>query len=147
MIINKRFVLVMVIFVLGTVLLTGCGGGAGGETGLEEEPGVTDPAVSPNGEEPGVTDPAVPPNEEETGESQATATASGTLKTISTNDGTVTIATESGDELVLKVTSESKILISESLLPIAQLDTVIGSKVSAEYHTETKTATVINIQD
>lgn len=133
MIINKRFVLVMVIFVLGTVLLTGCGGGAGGETGLEEEPGVTDPAV--------------PPNEEETGESQATATASGTLKTISTNDGTVTIATESGDELVLKVTSESKILISESLLPIAQLDTVIGSKVSAEYHTETKTATVINIQD
>jgi hypothetical protein len=77
----------------------------------------------------------------------ATTTASGTLKAISVADGTATIATESGDELVLKVTGESKILASKSISTLTQLDTVIGSKVSVEYDTETKTVKSLNIQN
>lgn len=130
---NKKFMVIMVILVLGAVLFTGCGTGAGGETGLEDNPEVTDSAASAD--------------EEQAGESQATATVSGTLKTINAVDGTVTIATENGDELVLNVTSESQIIVSESLTTLAQLENVIGSKVSLEYHAETKNVTVISIQD
>lgn len=131
---NKKFMVIMAIFVLGAVLLIGCG------AGVEEETKI-------GGQDEVSVAPVVPSDEKDAGESQAIATANGTLSTINAADGTVTIATESGDELVLKVTSESKILVSESLSTIDKLDALIGSKVSAGYHAETKTLAVINIQD
>jgi ABC-type oligopeptide transport system substrate-binding subunit len=130
---NKIFVVIMAIFVFGAVFLTGCGGGTAGET----EPGSKTE----------VSNSAAPADEDKASGSQATTTASGTLKAISVADGTATIATESGDELVLKVTGESKILASKSISTLTQLDTVIGSKVSVEYDTETKTVKSLNIQN
>ncbi|WP_181482177.1 hypothetical protein [Tepidibacillus sp. HK-1] len=147
MVLNKGFMVIMAIFVLGVVLLTGCVDSTGGETELEREAGVTDFSASANEEKAVAGEEDAPVDEEEVGESQAIATTSGTLKAINAVDGTVTIATESDNELVLKITSGSKIFVSESLPPLTQLDTVIGSKVSAEYHAETKTVMVIYIQD
>lgn len=136
---NKTIMIIMTIFVLGAVLLTGCGGGADKETGIEEKPKAADSANPGDKEEIG--------SNEDTGSTEATTAASGTLKAINTADGTVVITTEGGNELVLKITNASKILGNDSLAAGAKLDNVIGSKVSVEYHAETNTVKVINILD
>ncbi|MFZ7104933.1 MAG: hypothetical protein ACOWWO_20025 [Peptococcaceae bacterium] len=81
-----------------------------------------------------------------TGETRATINTGGILKAVDAAAGTIIIVTQSGDELVLKVTEESKI-VSGSLLTLAQLAAKIDSQVGVEYYFETKTVTVIDIQD
>lgn len=58
---NKIFVVIMAIFVLGAVFLTGCGGGTGGETEPGSKTEVSDSAVPP-----------APADEDKASESQAT---------------------------------------------------------------------------
>lgn len=131
---NKKFVVILAVFVLSAALLTGCVAGEGGETGQNGEVGLND---SEN-----VND----SNQAET-QAQDTATVSGTLKAVDAAAGTVTIATKSDGELVLEFTNESKILEGGSLSTLDQLAAKIDSEVDVEYHTITKTVTAISIQD
>lgn len=85
-------------------------------------------------------------NQAET-QDQATAKTSGTLKAIDTTDGTVTIVSKSGDELVFKVTDKSKILVNGVRPNLNQIADKIGSEVNVEYDAEMKTVTAIIIQD
>lgn len=194
---NKKFVVILAVSVLGAVLLTGCGAGAGGETGLKGKAESTgsqaveakatgtvkkvDSAagkvtitteggadlvldvsskemlanlaglVNKTGTQVTVdydtgTKTVTNINTQAETRAQATATGSGTLKAVDAATGTVTIATKSGGELVLKVTDESKILVGGSRATLVQLAAKIGSGVSVDYHAETKTATSVNIQ-
>jgi hypothetical protein len=102
---NKKFVIMLAILVLSTVLL------AGSVMGQENS-----------------------------------ATVSGTLKAVDVNAGTVMIATISGDQLLLKLTDESKIQIGGSASDLTQLAAKIDSKVNVEYQVEANAVTVISIE-
>ncbi len=143
---NKKFMVILAIFMLGAILLTGCGGDAGEETELDwggEESDFTAPADEKEVDE----EETAPVDEEATAEDQATITASATLKAVEVDAGTITIVDQSGDELVLKVSENSKMLLGESLSTLAELATVIDSEVDIEYHAETKTVMAISIED
>jgi hypothetical protein len=72
--------------------------------------------------------------------------ASGTLKAVDGTAGTVTIASDGGEELVLKLTAGSKIQISGSPVDVTQLASKLDAKVSVEYQTEEKTVLSISIE-
>lgn len=130
---NKKFAVILAVSVLSAVLLAGCDTGEGGGTRLKEKAEVTG-SEEVNGSTQSGT------------QTQDTATASGKLKAVDAAAGTITITTQSGDELVLKVTGESKILVGGSLSTLAQLAAEIDSGIDVEYHTETKTVTTASIQ-
>ncbi len=71
---------------------------------------------------------------------------SGALKAVDGAAGTVTIASDGGEELVLKLTAESKIQISGSPVDVTQLASKLDAKVSVEYQTEAKTVVSISIE-
>jgi len=76
---------------------------------------------------------------------QPQTNAAGILKAADAES--VTISDEEGGELVLTVTSDTKIQIGDADSAPADLAGKIGSEVSAEYDEETKTATVVNIKE
>lgn len=67
----------------------------------------------------------------------------GTLKAVDASAGTVAVAVGGGD-LVLKLTSETKILAGGEPATVSELATKIGSEVSVEYVSDTKILTTIN---
>ncbi|MBF8299206.1 MAG: hypothetical protein HW397_255 [Dehalococcoidia bacterium] len=74
----------------------------------------------------------------------ANATVSGTLKAVNVVGGTVTITTSSGEDVVLKIGSDTKAMVSGAVVGTASLVTKIGSQVSATYNMETKVAASIS---
>lgn len=129
---NKKLGVILAVFVLSAVLLTGCDTvEGGGGTGLGEKAEVT------GSEEV---------NDSTQSETQAEDTVSGKLKAVDAAAGTITITAQSGDELVLKVTDESKILVDGSSSTLAQLAAEIDSGVDVEYDAETKTVTSVSIE-
>ncbi len=81
-------------------------------------------------------------------QSQASTTASiaGTLKAVSAIQGTVTITSQSGADVVLKVTNDTKLLLSGAATTMASLATDIGAQVTASYNAQTNTATSVQAQ-
>ncbi len=73
-----------------------------------------------------------------------TATATGILKEIDANAGTVTIVPVSGEELIFTLKEESKIQIGGSLSDLTQL--AVNSKVTVEYQVEERIVTVISVE-
>ncbi|MEX0763217.1 MAG: DUF4382 domain-containing protein [Dehalococcoidia bacterium] len=70
----------------------------------------------------------------------------GTLESVSTLAGTVTVATDAGARLVFEVTSESRILINGSASALAALLTEAGSQVSVEYDAAAGAVIVLRVQ-
>jgi len=80
------------------------------------------------------------------GEANAVVTASGALKAVNLIAGTVTIATQGGTDLVLKVTSDTKVLVNGSSVALASLLNRLGSQATIEYTADAMVATSINVQ-
>lgn len=145
---NKKFVVILTVFMLGATLLVGCNTPEEGKTVPEDK--TTNQAVEDKTAKDKTTDQAV---EDKTTkdkttdqtEAQSQTTANGTLKAVDATAGTVTITTEKGDELVLKVTNKSKFLVGGSSSTLAQLADKKGSGVSVEYLAESKTVTSVSI--
>ena len=152
MIKNKKFIVILAVTILSAALLTSCSVDDGGETQLEGNPEAADNnEFKDNTEDQAVEDiitdqpvEDITTDQDET-QSQDTIIASGTLIATDAATGTVTITTKDDDELILEVTSESKIQIDDSLSTLDQLATKIGSEVSVEYQAETKTVTVVSV--
>jgi|GEM_PF-2048836 len=153
MIKNKKFMVILVVFVLSAALMTGCNAGTEGGAGLggENSANVVGNPVD-EGRAIDKEKPAAPTNEEQavTGnqasEAQATANVEGTVKAFDANTGMITLTTQSAEKLELKVTGDSKILVSASPATLDKLSTIIGSGVSVEYYTGTNTVTKINVK-
>jgi hypothetical protein len=77
-------------------------------------------------------------------QAQVQASVSGTLKSLDATAGTITITPQSGADLVLKVTAETKLLLDNSASALSTLAANIGAQVTAEYDTQTKAATSIH---
>lgn len=75
-----------------------------------------------------------------------TVRASGTLKAVDLANGFITIMTQAGSDLVLKVSSATKLTINRSSPTIAALATSLGSKIDAEYDSNTMVASALNVQ-
>ncbi|MBI4197661.1 MAG: hypothetical protein HY533_00950, partial [Chloroflexi bacterium] len=71
-------------------------------------------------------------------EVEAEASVTGTLKVVSPSEGTVTVTTAAGAEVVLKVASSSKVMVNGTLSTLGGLKQMIGSEVTLEYEQETK---------
>ncbi len=78
-------------------------------------------------------------------QAQATASISGTLKAVDVVAGTVTIATQTGADVVLKVAADTKLLLKGPVSTLASPAAIIGSQVQAEYSVQTKIATSIKV--
>ncbi len=81
-----------------------------------------------------------------TAQASATVKASGTLKAVDMLTGSVTIATQSGADLVLKLTTATKVTVNGATPTIAALAASLGSKIDVEYDSKTMVATSANIQ-
>ena len=79
-------------------------------------------------------------------QAQGSASASGTLKSVDVLKGTVTITTQSGADLVLTITTQSKMSVNGAAAPSTMLLTKIGSKVTIEYDAEAKTLTSLSVE-
>ena len=75
-----------------------------------------------------------------------TITASGVLKAVDLNAGTVTITIANGEELFLTLKEESKIQVGGSLVDITQLAAKIDSQVEVEYKVNDQIVTVITVE-
>ncbi len=71
-------------------------------------------------------------------ETEATVKASGTIKAVDAAAGTLTVTTQGGADVALKVASDSKLLVNGSLATLATLKGMVGSDISVEYNQETK---------
>ncbi|MBI4201623.1 MAG: DUF4382 domain-containing protein [Chloroflexi bacterium] len=69
---------------------------------------------------------------------------SGTLKTVDTAAGTVTITTGAGKDVVLKVDSQTRLLLDGSGTSLAALAQEIGASVNVDHNLNKNTATLIN---
>ncbi|MDD2574232.1 MAG: hypothetical protein WCS98_08285 [Bacillota bacterium] len=149
MALNRKFVMILAILMLGTVFLTGCGDGE--ETGLDGGTGITDPSDVPGEEgtdlEGDTGEEEIDPAGEGEEEEEEAATSSGILKAADGAAGTVTIESKTDGELVLEVNDKSKILEGESQITFDDLADNIGSKVIAEYDEQTKVVKVMGILD
>jgi hypothetical protein len=151
MILNKKFVLILAILILGSVFLTGCGGedeldldsgigitepsGTAGEEEEEQEIDTDEKDINQNGE-----------SEEETipnDESEDFDMFKGILKETDKTEGTVTIENEKDGELILEVNETSKIIEGESQITFDDLAENIGSEVIAEYDDLKQLITII----
>ncbi len=119
---HKKFMIILMVFLVGTVLLIGCTAGKSEETGQ----GNTDLSGSQ--------------------EIETTATVGGTLKAVDSDAGTVTIATENDGELELKVNDQTEIKIGESPASLVQLADEIDNGIRVEYDAETKILMSANIE-
>lgn len=136
----KRLIAVFAALVLSVVFFTGCTDTVG-ETG-KEEAGINDTGAS-SGSEQASGDSR---QTDDYQEKQATANAEGTIKSFDADTGTITIVTDDDDQLVLTISGESKIFVGTSPEEPYKLSDAIGSKVTAEYLTETKIVTAISIK-
>lgn len=66
------------------------------------------------------------------------ALAVGTIKAVDTTNGTVTITTKGGNEIVLHLAGNTSIRVKGAVTPIAGLAAKAGAEVLVEYNTETK---------
>ncbi len=80
------------------------------------------------------------------GQAETTTRVIGTLKAISPAEGTVTIATATSGDVVLKVAADSKVLVGGTVSTLANLAASIGSQVTIEYNVQTKVATSVAAQ-
>ncbi len=76
----------------------------------------------------------------------AASSASGTLKSVDVLKGTVTITTQTGADLVLSITTQSKMSVNGTSAPATVLVTKIGSKATVEFDAEAKTVTSLKIE-
>ena len=67
----------------------------------------------------------------------------GTIKAVDTANGTVTITTRNGNEIVLNVASDSGINLSGQKVGLLGLAAKVGAEVTAEFNAESKQATQI----
>ncbi|MBI2866927.1 MAG: DUF4382 domain-containing protein [Chloroflexi bacterium] len=74
------------------------------------------------------------------------ANASGVIKAVNPAQGTVTIQTGSGQEIVLNVTAASNVVADGAISSLAQLAANIGAKATALYDAQTRFATSINAE-
>lgn len=77
---------------------------------------------------------------------QGGASASGTLKSVDVLKGTVTITTQAGADLVLSITTQSKMSVNGAPAPTTVLVTKLGSKATVEFDAEAKTVTSLKIE-
>jgi hypothetical protein len=147
MAINRKFMMILAVLMLGAVFLTGCGEGE--ETGLDGGPGITDPSgvggeegTGPGGSAGGEE---ADPDGEDEGQEEEAATLSGILKAVDDAAGTVTIESKTDGELVLEVNDEIKVFKGKAQATFEDLADNIGSEVIVEYDDRTKVATVIGI--
>ncbi|MEA4845964.1 MAG: hypothetical protein VB106_01895 [Clostridiaceae bacterium] len=140
MIKSKKFVAILVVFVLSTILMTGCNPGTVEESGLGAEDSVNGQAV----EEGQAAEEGQAETDSQADEDQTTV--NGTIKAFDSNTGAITLITQNGDKLELKVTGESKILAGTDPVTPDQLTSIVGSEVSVEYQAETKAVTKINVK-
>ncbi|MBM3924368.1 MAG: DUF4382 domain-containing protein [SAR202 cluster bacterium] len=68
------------------------------------------------------------------------ALVTGTIKSVDTANGTVTIVTKSGTDLTLHLFSDSAITVKGSSSTASQLNGKVGAEIIAEYNAETKAA-------
>jgi len=71
------------------------------------------------------------------------AMAIGTIKAVDSANGTVTIATRNGNEIVLHVASDSGINISGQKVNLTSLAAKVGAEVTAKFNAESKQTTQI----
>lgn len=140
----------LAVFILSTALLTGCNDGTGGETGLGGEDNAlttsADEGQAADGEETAATSGEGTTAGSQDGSGQAFANVDGTLKSFDAKTGLIILTNKSGDELELKLTDNSKILISAIPATLAELTNIIGSEASAEYDAETKNVITIDLK-
>lgn len=74
------------------------------------------------------------------------ATATGTLKAVDTSKSTVTIATQSGAEVVLKIAPDTKTTLNGAVVTLIILGDNIGAQVTVGYFEESKLATSLTAQ-
>ena len=80
-------------------------------------------------------------------EAQASVTATGTIKAVAPSAGTITITTNTGTDIVLNVTSATRIEVNGTISNLGSLFFApIGSRVSVEYDAQTNTAISINVR-
>jgi len=80
------------------------------------------------------------------GESQAKINVSGTLKAVNLAEGTITITTSEGDDIILSISSSTEIRLGGAISRPLSLVTHIGSELEVEYNADTNTAISINIE-
>ncbi|MBI4310256.1 MAG: hypothetical protein HY681_00635, partial [Chloroflexi bacterium] len=77
---------------------------------------------------------------------EQSATVSGVIKAVNPAEGTVTITTSSGQEIVLNVTAASSLVADGTISTLVSLATSVGAQVTAQYNAQMRTATSINAQ-
>ncbi|MCI0439884.1 MAG: hypothetical protein L0177_12240 [Chloroflexi bacterium] len=76
----------------------------------------------------------------------AQASVSGTLRAVNTLSNTVTIVTEDGRELALRVASDAKILVSGAASGLVELASRIGSQVEVTYDASAMVAASLTVE-
>lgn len=147
---NRKLMVILAVLILSAALLTGCSDGTQGESGLEGENNISGTSAD-EGQTAGGGEDVVPTGEGTTagsqeGSGQTFASADGTLKAFDAKTGLITLTAQSGEELELKLTDGSKILISTTPATLAELANIIGSEASVEYDAEAKTVIEIDIK-
>lgn len=73
-----------------------------------------------------------------------TATVAGVLKMVNAASGTITVAAEGGQDVVLKLAVDTRVVVNGSASSVATLVAQVGSSVTVEYNVETKTTVSIS---
>ncbi len=76
----------------------------------------------------------------------AQATVKGTLKAVDIASGTITVAIDTGAQLVLKVGSDTNVLLDGAAGGLAGLSAKVGSNATVSYDTETKVANIVQVE-
>jgi hypothetical protein len=72
------------------------------------------------------------------------ASLSGTIKSVDAAAGTVTVTTEAGKDVVLKVASDAALKVEGSATTMTQLASSVGSQVNVEYDAQTSVASSVS---
>ncbi len=78
--------------------------------------------------------------------SQGTAEASGTLKSVSVLQSTVTLTTTAGNDLTLSVGPSAKLFLNTGLSNLPTLAFNLGAPISVEYNLQSNAALVLSVQ-
>lgn len=136
----RKLIVILMVLVMSSVILMGCGSS-------EEEVTISEDNIMEQGTETGDANGSVITGDTETQVEDRVAAASGKLKAVNADASTVTITTNSGDELEFKITGESKIFIGESSATIDEIGSKEDVEVRVEYLDKEKTITSITVQD
>ena len=80
------------------------------------------------------------------GHSEQPATITGSIKAVNPAQGTLTIVTPGGTEVVLDLAVAKSIMVDGSPLTLADLSARVGAQVTAQYNPRTRTATQVSAQ-